>query len=472
MPRTDSAVPRFAPPIPNSYWVEPGRLLAGEYPGPVSQAEAMDRIQRLLAAGVNTFIDLTEEGELPSYLSLLPATASKPIEHHRWPITDHGLPRSPQYMAQILDAIEAAIDAGRCVYIHCHAGIGRTGTAIGCYLIRKGLSGDQALEHLQQLWQQCARSQRWPTVPETDDQYGFVRAWAEPLRQARKHAELTFAQRCEGAILGLAVGDALATMLASTQRNREALAPESFSAAWVLAPGPHTLLTQAVAESLIAQRGHNPDDQMQRYVAQLRAHAELPWFADFKRAVGNWQWSRKRLAGSHDPANLDPHSLPRSLAAALYEHSRPAAAMELAVEISRTTQQSPVVLDLCRTWTAVLLDALSATPSTQLLTGEASSLLRNRKLRVELEPLLQRQWSILCARNADALGCVANALLTAQDTPTFASGMMRALNDATTPALFGALAGAQYGAEAIPAAWRFALQKREHLQSLATRLVQ
>ena len=473
--RNDSAVPRSAPPIPNSYWVEPGRLLAGEYPGHLSSDEALGRIQRLLAAGVNTFIDLTEEGELPPYLTLLPTNASTPIEHHRWPITDHGVPRSRQHMTQILDSIERAIDAGRCVYVHCHAGIGRTGTAVGCYLIRRGLSGDQALEHLQQLWQQCARSQRWPTVPETDDQYGFVRAWQEPVREARKHAELTLAQRCEGALVGLAIGDALATMSSGTQRMRESLAPDSFPAEWSLAPGPQSLMTQAVVESLVAHRDHDSDDQMQRYLRELRAHPQLAWPQDFKRAVGNWQWSRKRLAGSHDPANLDPHSVPRSLAAAIHYVGRPPAALELAVEVSRTTQQSPVILDVCRLWSAVLLDALFGTPATQLLEGQVTATVRTRKLRPELEPLMQRQWSSLCAHDAGALSCVASALLAAQDTPDFASGMMRALSDAnaaTTAPLFGSLAGAQYGFDAIPAAWRFALQRREHLQALIAQWVQ
>jgi hypothetical protein len=46
-------------PIPNSYWVQPGRLLAGEYPGSMSRADAMERVQRLLAAGITSFVDLT-----------------------------------------------------------------------------------------------------------------------------------------------------------------------------------------------------------------------------------------------------------------------------------------------------------------------------------------------------------------------------------------------------------------------------
>ena len=59
-------------PLPNCYWVQPGALLAGEYPGSMSRAGAMERVRKLLAAGVTSFIDLTEEGELPEYEKLLP----------------------------------------------------------------------------------------------------------------------------------------------------------------------------------------------------------------------------------------------------------------------------------------------------------------------------------------------------------------------------------------------------------------
>ena len=37
------------------------------------------------------------------------------------------------------------------IYLHCQAGIGRTGTVVGCYLVRHGLSGRAALSHLNEL---------------------------------------------------------------------------------------------------------------------------------------------------------------------------------------------------------------------------------------------------------------------------------------------------------------------------------
>src|SRR4030095_14234663 len=109
-------------PIPNSYWVQPGRLLAGEYPGSMSRADAMERVQRLLAAGVTSFIDLTEEGELPEYGTLLPELTERRVRYRRLPMLDHSVPDSAAHMARILDLIDGELSAGQCVYLHCRAG--------------------------------------------------------------------------------------------------------------------------------------------------------------------------------------------------------------------------------------------------------------------------------------------------------------------------------------------------------------
>jgi hypothetical protein len=108
-------------------------------------------------------------------------------------------------------------------------------------------------------------------------------------------------------------------------------------------------------------------------------------------------------------------------------------------------------------------------PATQLLDGPAAQSICARGLRIELEPLLQRQWSSYSGRDAGALSACAHALLAVQNTPDFASGMLRVLDEpqpGVSPALQGALAGAHYGVEAVPAVWRRVL--RSHAQVTAT----
>jgi ADP-ribosyl-[dinitrogen reductase] hydrolase len=169
------SAPAALPPLPlrNSYWVVPGLLLAGEHPDGNTRDKTRDRLKKLLGVGIECFIDLTKPTELLRYDVHLPFY----VEYVRKPIKDHGLPGSRAQMVEILDHIGNAMRAGRPVYVHCRAGIGRTGTVVGCLLVERGLTGDGALDELNRLWQQCKRSKSWPTVPETDQQATYVREW-------------------------------------------------------------------------------------------------------------------------------------------------------------------------------------------------------------------------------------------------------------------------------------------------------
>jgi ADP-ribosyl-[dinitrogen reductase] hydrolase len=164
-------------PLRNSYWVVPGKVLAGEHPGGTTIEATRERLQRLTAAGVECFMDLTEPSELKPYDPELPLS----IEYLRKPIRDHSIPAQRGHMVEILDCIQDAVESGRCVYIHCRAGIGRTGTVVGCLLVERGLPGEAALDELNRLWQQSERSQNWGSVPETDAQVDFVRTWKPQL---------------------------------------------------------------------------------------------------------------------------------------------------------------------------------------------------------------------------------------------------------------------------------------------------
>ena len=80
-------------------------------------------------------------------------------------------------MEQILSQIRGALSLGRCVYVHCRAGIGRTGLVIGCFLAEEEGNGKSALKRLNRLWQQSARADSWPRVPQTREQADYIRRW-------------------------------------------------------------------------------------------------------------------------------------------------------------------------------------------------------------------------------------------------------------------------------------------------------
>jgi len=150
------------------YWVEEGRFLAGPYP------HSGDRITRLRDLGVTLFLDLTEAGEYGSlsYDALLGGG----ICAVRKPLRDFAAPR-PDEMREILNLIDFELDAGGVVYLHCFGGIGRTGTVVGCYLVRHGTPADEAIEAIGRLRADTDTAD-WPS-PESEEQCRLVESWRD-----------------------------------------------------------------------------------------------------------------------------------------------------------------------------------------------------------------------------------------------------------------------------------------------------
>jgi len=166
-------------PIPESYWVIPGQFLAGEYPGSWEDERTRRRLDLFIEAGINSFVDLTADGELLPYAPVLSEQAAVydfSTTYARFSIGDYGIPTLTQ-METILDFLDNSLQSGKKIYVHCWGGVGRTGITVGCYLVRHGQTGDEALAQLAAWWQNVPKHIQYPRSPETDEQVGFIQAW-------------------------------------------------------------------------------------------------------------------------------------------------------------------------------------------------------------------------------------------------------------------------------------------------------
>lgn len=164
------------------YWVLPGRFLAGQYPARVGMQDAVSRLDALLAAGIDSFISLAEADEMSDYRPLLEQRASMQglsVNCVAFPIVDLGLPEAGA-MRAILDSIDQTLSNGHHIYLHCVGGIGRTGMVVGCYLVRHGRTGREAVQQIHDYWRSEPARRYIPMSPETPAQVQFVLNWREP----------------------------------------------------------------------------------------------------------------------------------------------------------------------------------------------------------------------------------------------------------------------------------------------------
>jgi protein-tyrosine phosphatase len=134
----------------------------------------------MLKAGITFFVDLTTERDgLEPYQPLLLEEATrmqKHVEYRRMAIRDRSIPTT-EAMQKILDTINQALAQGHGVYVHCWGGVGRTGTVVGCYLVRHGAAGQAALAELKRLRSVLPPGERELRVPETGEQDQFILDW-------------------------------------------------------------------------------------------------------------------------------------------------------------------------------------------------------------------------------------------------------------------------------------------------------
>jgi len=286
--------------------------------------------------------------------------------------------------------------------------------------------------------------------------------------------------RFRGALLGLAVGDAVGTSV-------EFSPPGSFAAVTdMVGGGPFRLpagawtddtsMALCLAESLVERSDFDPVDQLERYVRWYRDGHWSSTGACFdignatRAALERFERTREPYPGDAAPAAAGNGPLMKLAPVVLAFASRPDDAVLHAGASARTTHGAPEAIDACR-WFARLLcsalageDPLALRPADELHPKVATVAAGSFK---EREPPAIRGGGYV----VDALEA---ALWAVRSTATFEAAVLAAVNlgdDAdTTAAICGQLAGAVYGLEGIPARWRERVFMRDEILALADRL--
>ncbi|HWV56433.1 MAG TPA: ADP-ribosylglycohydrolase family protein [Longimicrobiales bacterium] len=308
-----------------------------------------------------------------------------------------------------------------------------------------------------------------------------------------RNSVLALRERVRGALVGLAVGDALGT-------TNEFLPPGSFppltdmvgGGCFGLAPGQwtdDTSMALCLAESLIERREFDPADQLERYLrwmhdGHLSSTGRCFDIGDTTRsALFRYETAKSIYADGSDRSRAANGSLMRLAPVPARYWSEPRSAIHLSGESSRTTHGSPLPVDACRYMAAIIVGAIRGASREELLSPfftPVPGLWEAHPLEPEIAEIaagsFRRKQPPAIRGSGYCVHALEAALWAFHSSDDFRSGALLAVNlgeDAdTTGAIYGQIAGAYYGESAIPVEWRRKLALRQTIDRFAEMLFQ
>jgi len=427
------------------------------------------------AAAVLTLVEQFELNDLS-----VPHLGQLVIDWHmEWfhlPIVDASVPDAAfeEAWSTAGASLRATLRSGFNVLIHCRGGIGRAGTIAARLMVELGFDPEAAIDGV--------RSVR-PGAIETREQEDHVRS-AVPIPEPTVSL-VTEAQRdrAVGALIGLAVGDAIGTTLEFAHRDDRAsrLTDMVGGGPFDLQAGQwtdDTSMAWALADSLLSTQNFEPQDLAERFVSWWRSGAYSSTGRCFdigittRTALAQYELSGNAFSGPTEPSTAGNGSLMRVSPVAIRHWNDRATMAQVAANQSRVTHGAPEAVEACILFCEILADAIAGKPRSEVLrsrTGNYTSTvgsIASGSWRGKSRAEIRGSGYVLDALEA-SLWCVGR-------TTTFASAVLMAANlrdDAdTTAAIAGQLAGTLYGHKAIPIRWRDRIAKSSDLHSIAERL--
>jgi ADP-ribosyl-[dinitrogen reductase] hydrolase len=306
--------------------------------------------------------------------------------------------------------------------------------------------------------------------------------------------EISRQARYRGALLGLAVGDAIGTTVEF--RNPGTFEPvvdmtgggpfDLPAGAWT----DDTSMALCLADSLLACRGFDPVDQLSRYVRWSREGHRSSTGECFDiggstaKALARFERTGEHYPGDDDPDGAGNGPLMKLAPVPMAYAQHPHAALDRAQRSARTTHGAPQAAGAARYMAALLigtlnggdLHAMLADPPHDPTDGAWSewplhdevAAVAGGSYRSKEPPEIRGGGYVVAALEA--------ALWALDRNHDFRSTVLAAANlgdDAdTTAAIAGQLAGAEYGVDGIPAEWRERVYLGDEIVALADGLLE
>jgi len=291
--------------------------------------------------------------------------------------------------------------------------------------------------------------------------------------------------RFRGCLLGLAVGDAVGTTLEFQARGSfHPISDMIGGGPFGLAPGEwtdDTSMALCLATSLVETGGFDPVDQMSRY----QRWAESGYLSSngrcfdigntVARALRRYKATGDPFAGVTDPRFGGNGSIMRLAPVPLFYYPDQSSAVKYAAESSRTTHGAPECLDACRLLAGILVRALrGARTKEEVLFVTGIDCCASETVRAIARGEYRHKSADAIRGTGYVVESLEAALWSFLHTGTLEAAILQAANlgdDAdTTAAVCGQVAGAYYGASAIPDHWLQRLVMRDEIAALADQL--
>ncbi|KAL8967041.1 MAG: hypothetical protein Q9197_005653 [Variospora fuerteventurae] len=318
---------------------------------------------------------------------------------------------------------------------------------------------------------------------------------------------ISAASRVRGSIYGVAACDALGSPVEFCRRGTfppvTGLRPNSN---FDLPPGcwtDDTSMTLCLAQSLIDNKGaFVPQDQVQKYIRWFNKgymssigkcfdigtatrKALSMWKQHLKHGAGGEEEMMKRGQDDVDKAlkkkaACGNGSLMRVSPIGLVFHGDPVKALEYAARSSEVTHPYPTNGEACEAYTKLIVSTFADASKEELAAMIAHWTFEDPDLKSRFEKYSGLEsWQKVKAAQISSSGYVVHSLEASLwaffTTSSFEDGALKVVNlgdDAdTVGAIYGGIAGAFYGVEALPSSWREGLKAKSTIDEVITGLV-